>query len=109
MRRMALLIAALALSACSEEDRRAWVSILPISDEESDASASGPFTVTADSTAMLIGSDTLFTVARVPREAEGNVIQPARIAAAVVSPDSTAVAVELGPCNDAESEELGGT
>jgi hypothetical protein len=97
---MALLVAALSLSACSEEDRRAWVSILPISDEESDASAnaSGPFTVTPDSTAMLIGGDTLFTVARVPRESEGNVLQPARIAATVVSPDSTAVAVELaGP------------
>jgi hypothetical protein len=95
----ALALGALAPAACSEEDRRAWVSILPISEDgEADERAPGPFAVAADSTALLHGGDTLWTVARVPAEADGNALRPARIAAAVVSPDSSQVAFRLaGP------------
>ena len=76
------------LGGCSEEDRKAWVSILPIpsGDEDSTAIPGGPrdLSVTADSAAVLLGADTLFTTARVPG-------RPA-IVEVVPSPDSTSIA-----------------
>ncbi len=85
------------MAACSEEDRRAWVSILPISQDEEpeEAAAPGPLGVTPDSSAVVAGRDTVFSVMRVPEEAGG---REARIAGAAVSPDSTAIAMRLeGP------------
>jgi hypothetical protein len=87
-----------ALAGCSEEDRRAWVSILPLPSGEADTTAmsgglSGALTITADSAAVLIGSDTLFTRARVPsRGPGGEPVRDGPIAQIVPSPDSTSIA-----------------
>ena len=87
-----------ALHGCSEEDRRAWVSILPLPAGESDSTAvagglTGELTIAADSAAVLIGSDTLFTRARLPaRGPAGEPLSEAPIVQVVSSPDSTAIA-----------------
>jgi hypothetical protein len=85
-------------ASCSEEDRRAWVSILP-GEEQPATAPSGPFVVASDSSAILVGADTLFTLADVPARApDGSGLTPARIARAEVAPDSASVAFELiGP------------
>ena len=79
---------AAALTACSEEDRKAWVSILPLPSGEEDTTAasefSGELAIAPDSASVLIGSDTLFTSARVPGRSPIVEILP--------SPDSTAIA-----------------
>lgn len=99
MRRTGLAaLAALALAACSEEDRRAWVSILPISqDEEPERGpAGGPLAIASDSTAILMGADTLFTLRRLPaRGPDGAPLGPRGFARAVMAPDTASVAVEL--------------
>jgi hypothetical protein len=89
------------LTACSEEDRRAWVSILPLPSDEADTlatrSLTGEIRVAPDSTAVLIGSDTLFTRARVSGEGpSGEPLSESPIVAVFPSPDSTAVAFVSG-------------
>ena len=61
------------IASCSEEDRRAWVSILPLpeaAEDEGNASGTplipGELALGADSTAVLLGTDTLFTLDRLP-------------------------------------------
>lgn len=97
MRRVLLaLIAAGALAACSEEDRRAWVSILPdTGEDEEEATAEGPFSIARDSTAVLMGRDTLFTVGRIPARADGHPLANSRIGTAQLAPDSSSIAVAL--------------
>lgn len=77
-----------ALSGCSEEDRKAWVSILPLNSagEDTTAVVDGPrdLAIAADSAAVLLGPDTLFTSARVPGRPP--------IVEVVASPDSTSIA-----------------
>ena len=81
-----------ALAACSEADRRAWVSILPIPSEEDSTEVAertgGELTLAADSSAVLLGPDTLFTRARVPGRAP--------ILEILSSPDSTSIAFVAG-------------
>lgn len=90
-------MAALALSglaACSEEDRRAWVSILPSSgdDEAEEGGGTGEgFALAADSTAVVLDGDTLFTVDRLPGRAGGG-----RLERVALSPDSARVAFATG-------------
>ena len=98
---LALIGLSAALHGCSEEDRKAWVSILPLpSGSDSTAVAGGlmgELTIAADSTAVLIGSDTLFTRARLPtRGPTGEPLSEGPIAQVVLSPDSTAVAYIAG-------------
>jgi hypothetical protein len=98
---VAALIALVSLLACSEEDRRAWVSILPLPADEADTVAirplSGAISIAPDSAAVLIGSDTLFTRSRVPGTgARGEPLSQSPIVAVVPSPDSTAVAFVAG-------------
>lgn len=82
------------LAACSEEDRRAWVSILPNSGDEEEADADGGagdgFGLGADSTAVLLDGDTLFTIERLPGRGAS-----ARLAEAVLAPDSARVAFRM--------------
>ena len=95
-----LLLTALCLSAalsgCSEEDRRAWVSILPMTSagEDTTAVADGPrdLAIAADSAAVLLGPDTLFTTVRVPGRPP--------IVEVVPSPDSTSIAFVGGADRD---------
>ncbi|HEU4463657.1 MAG TPA: hypothetical protein VFS53_01295 [Gemmatimonadota bacterium] len=89
------LLAALGLAlltGCSEEDRRAWVSILPLPQDQdttgADGGPAGEFSIASDSSAVLLGADTLFTRARVPGRAAIVEILP--------SPDSTSVAFVTG-------------
>ncbi|HET6362067.1 MAG TPA: hypothetical protein VFH11_08415 [Gemmatimonadota bacterium] len=98
---LAALIGVALLTACSEEDRRAWVSILPLPGDEPDTTAArrlaGEIAITPDSTAVLIGSDTLFTRARVPGSGpNGEPLSALPIVAIVPSPDSTAIAFVSG-------------
>lgn len=89
---------ALAAVACSEEDRRAWVSILPISSDEESGPAVEGFGLTPDSTAVLLDGDTLFTIDRVPARVSGVEVGSRRLAAVALSPDSGRVAFRLaGP------------
>jgi hypothetical protein len=87
-----------ALTGCSEEDRRAWVSILPLPSNEADSLAnttegSGALTITADSTAVLLGGDTLFTTSRLPdRTSLGRPLSKSPIVEVVSSPDSMNIA-----------------
>ncbi|MGH7565407.1 MAG: hypothetical protein ACREK2_01110 [Gemmatimonadota bacterium] len=100
------LLAAVALLAtltgCSEEDRRAWVSILPLPSGGQDTTAasdgfSGELAITADSAAVLLGSDTLFTRTRVTgRNPSGEPLSDSPIVEVVPSPDSTAIAFVAG-------------
>ena len=80
------------LAGCSEEDRRAWVSILPLpSDQDSTEAAdglTGAFSIAPDSSAVLLGADTLFARTRVPGRAAIVEILP--------SPDSTSIAFVTG-------------
>jgi hypothetical protein len=98
---LAAVVALSVAASCSEEDRRAWVSVLPLSDseEERPAVSGGPFAVSSDSTAVLLGVDTLFTLADLPaRSPDGSAITTARIARAEFAPDSASVVIELtGP------------
>ncbi|CAN5137296.1 hypothetical protein BH18GEM1_BH18GEM1_06130 [soil metagenome] len=88
----------LTLSACSEEDRKAWVSILPLPEggdaDTLAADASGvDLALGADSTAVLLGPDTLFTLDRLPsRGLGGALLAPARIRSIAFSPDSSQLA-----------------
>ena len=79
---------ALAAAGCSEQDRRAWVSILPGGGEEEAEEGPGVegFGLSADSTAVLLDGDTLLTVHRLPTAAGG------KLAEAALSPDSSRVA-----------------
>jgi hypothetical protein len=89
---------AVALTGCSEEDRRAWVSILPLPSAKEDTTAgsrrlSGELKITSDSAAVLMGSDTLFTRARLPdRGPRGEPLTASPIVEVIPSPDSTAIA-----------------
>ena len=98
---LAAVVTFVSLAACSEEDRRAWVSILPLPSDEADTlatrSLTGEMAITPDSAAVLIGSDTLFTRSRVPGEGpEGEPLSESPIVAIVPSPDSTAIAFVSG-------------
>lgn len=97
----AAIVTCIWLAACSEEDRRAWVSILPLPAEDVDTvaprSLTGAMTISPDSGAVLIGSDTLFTRARVPGAGpDGAPLSGSPIVAIVPSPDSTAIAFVSG-------------
>lgn len=95
------------LLACNEEDRRAWVSILPSSDDEgetadttgTDADVPAELVLAPDSSAVLLGPDTLFTAGRIPNTAPGSDTPIARrMTRAIPSSDSTSVAfVTAGP------------
>lgn len=95
---LAAVVLLAALIGCSEEDRKAWVSILPLPSGEEDTTAasdgfSGKLAITSDSAAVLLGSDTLFTRARVPGTfSRGRPLSESPIVEVVPSPDSTAVA-----------------
>ncbi len=97
--RSLLLLAVGALFALGcEEERRAWVSILPVGDEDEEAAVpeerpAGPLAVSTDGRAVLLGEDTLFTADRLPsraRRAAG--VEPLRFQRVVFSPDSSRVA-----------------
>jgi hypothetical protein len=86
-----------ALTRCSEEDRKAWVSILPLPGEGDSVATpdgfSGALAITADSAAVLLGSDTLFTRARVPGTSpQGRPLSESPIVEVVPAPDSTSIA-----------------
>ncbi|HUP19763.1 MAG TPA: hypothetical protein VM778_07390 [Gemmatimonadota bacterium] len=85
---MVAALLALAVAGCSEEDRRAWVSILPGGGEEDAGDTPGVegFGISADSTTVLLDGDTLFTIDRLPR----SIVGP--LAGAALSPDSSRVA-----------------
>lgn len=100
-RRTALGFALLLLltAGCSEEDRKAWVSILPGSDDgeveaEADTTPAPPgLSLSADSTVMLLSGDTLVTIDRLPDRGPGGVdLRQARFRSVAISPDSTLVA-----------------
>src|SRR5918996_950256 len=98
---LAALIGIALLTACSEEDRRAWVSILPLPGDEADTTETrrltGEIAIAPDSSAVLIGSDTLFTRSRVPGSGpSGEPLSESPIVAVVPSPDSTAIAFVSG-------------
>lgn len=87
-----------ALTGCSEEDRKAWVSILPLPAGEADtvapdAERSGELAISADSAAVLLGGDTLFTKARLPgRTSLGRPLSESPIVEVLPSPDSMSIA-----------------
>ena len=87
-----------ALTGCSEEDRKAWVSILPLPSSEADSvleteAASGELTLSADSAAVLLGGDTLFTKSRLPgRSSLGRPLSESPIVEVVPSRDSMNIA-----------------
>ncbi len=92
---LVLLLAA----GCSQEDRKAWVSILPGSgDDEVETGADtipGPpgLSLSADSTVMLLSGDTLLTIDRLPDRGPGGAdLRQARFRSVAISPDSTHVA-----------------
>jgi hypothetical protein len=98
---LAALIGLALLTACSEEDRRAWVSILPLPGDGADTTATrrlaGEIRVAPDATAVLIGSDTLFPRSRVPGTGpDGEPLSESPIVAILPSPDSTAIAFVSG-------------
>ncbi len=98
---LAALIGVALFTACSEEDRRAWVSILPLPGDEADTTATrrlaGEIAITPDSAAVLIGSDTLFTRSRVSGTGPGGEpLSESPIVAVLPSPDSTAIAFVIG-------------
>lgn len=78
---------------CGEEERRDRVSILPAGDAEATAARPvGPLEVSTDGRAVLLGSDTLFTVERLPGDGPEGVVDPVRFDRLAFSPDSTLVA-----------------
>lgn len=93
------------LTAGCEEERRAWVSILPVGDgEEAPAEdhPAGPLGISEDGRAVLLGEDTLFTAERLPsggRSALG--AQPFRFRRVVLSPDSSRVAFATAGAREA--------
>lgn len=97
---LALLLAL--ASACSEEDRKAWVSILPGSDERVEAEpdttpAPRGLALSADSTALLLSGDTLVTIARLPDRGPGGAdLRDARFRSVAIAPDSLHVAFAAG-------------
>lgn len=102
MRRLApaLALVLAVLAACSEEDRKAWVSILPGGGEEqpADAAVEIPpgFALAADSTVAFLNGDTLVTVERLPDRAPGGAtLVDARFGAVALSPDSSHMAFAL--------------
>ena len=99
IRRLALGGALLLAVGCSDEDRKAWVSILPGSeDEEVEAEPDAPPAppgpaVSADSTALLLSGDTLVAAERLPDRGPGGVdLRDARFLDLAISPDSLHVA-----------------
>lgn len=94
---LVLAVAALFAAGC-EEERRAWVSILPVGGEDEEETASedrpdGPLGISEDGRAVLLGEDTLFTADRLPSRARGAVgVEPLRFQRVVFSPDSSRVA-----------------
>lgn len=95
------------LAGCSEDDRRAWVSILPLPEDEPAEpvavdTTGGTLALAADSTAVLLGSDTLFTLDRLPARGPGAApLLPARLHAIAFSPDSARVAFTTAGANEA--------
>jgi hypothetical protein len=94
------------LAAGCEEERRAWVSILPAGDDEEEAAPEprpgGPLGVSEDGRAVLLGEDTLFTADRLPSRARTAVgLQPLRFRYVVFSPDSSRVAFSTTGANEA--------
>ncbi len=91
-------LALVVLAACSEKDRKAFVSILPLTGHDStsaEGAAEAPtgFGLTADSTAVVLNGDTILTVERLPTRGPGGTELAARAFREVaLSPDSSAVA-----------------
>jgi len=102
---LVLAVGALLASGC-EEERRAWVSILPAGNDEEGAAPEpgpgGPLGVSEDGRAVLLGEDTLFTADRLPSRARTAVgVQPLRFRHVVFSPDSSRVAFSTAGANEA--------
>lgn len=100
---LAGLLAALVLAGCSEKDRKAWVSILPSrgDHEEAAPAEAGPphegFGLSADSTAVLLDADTLFSIDRLPARGPGDApLRGTTFRVAALSPDSAQVAFATG-------------
>ena len=94
-------------AAGCEEERRAWVSILPVGGEDEEETASedrpaGPLGVSDDGRAVLLGVDTLFTADRLPSRGRGALGgEPLRFQQVVFSPDSSRVAFRTAGANEA--------
>lgn len=96
-RALHLLLTMAALTLGCEEERRAWVSILPIGDDDEEtadgALTGGPLGVSGDGRAVVLGADTLFTADRLPAGARGALgLDSLRFERVVFSPDSSRVA-----------------
>ncbi|HUP01833.1 MAG TPA: hypothetical protein VM737_09990 [Gemmatimonadota bacterium] len=97
---MVAALLSLLASGCSEEDRRAWVSILPLPEAKEDGSSAtldagpaGELKLGVDSTAVLLGADTLFTIQQIPPLDRGQAARSAiRFRRISLAPDSTRVA-----------------
>lgn len=89
-------VALLLAVSCGEEERRAWVSILPEREkpeEETEPAGPGALSLGADSAAVLLGPDTLFTLGRLPPEGPGDVaFTPTAFDTVAFDPDSVLVA-----------------
>ncbi|HET6341801.1 MAG TPA: hypothetical protein VFG78_06425 [Gemmatimonadota bacterium] len=103
---LVLAVGGLIAAGC-EEERRAWVSILPVGGEDEEEKASegrpaGPLGVSEDGRAVVLGEDTLFTAARLPSRARGELgVEPLRFQRVVFSPDSSRVAFATAGANEA--------
>jgi hypothetical protein len=101
---LVLAVGALCAAGC-EEERRAWVSILPAGDDDEVAPAGrtgGPLGISEDGRAVLLGADTLFTADRLPLRARGAVgVEPLRFQRALFSPDSSSVAFSTAGAHEA--------
>lgn len=87
-----------ALTLGCEEERRAWVSILPVGGDDEktptpDETPRGPLGISGDGHAVMLGTDTLFTADRLPAAARGALeLDSLRFERVVFSPDSSRVA-----------------
>ncbi|HUP20310.1 MAG TPA: hypothetical protein VM778_10205 [Gemmatimonadota bacterium] len=93
--RLAAVGIALLLGAgCSEQDRKAWVSILPGSDppaaSDADTVPAPPgFSISDDSTAVRLDGQAVVTIERLPDRGPGDTdLREARFGTAAISPDS---------------------
>ncbi|HKY59955.1 MAG TPA: hypothetical protein VJP59_02995 [Gemmatimonadota bacterium] len=104
-RPLLLVLAASALFATGcEEERRAWVSILPVGDDEAapEARPGGRLAVSEDGRVVLLGDDTLFTADRLPSQARALVADgPLRFRRVVFSPDSSRIAFSTAGAHEA--------
>lgn len=102
---LVLAVGALFAGGC-EEERRAWVSILPAGDDEEEDAPEGrpggPLGVSEDGRTVLLGEDTLFTADRLPSRARSVVgVEPFRFQRLVFSPDSSRIAFTIAGAREA--------